>query len=69
MFETMVVVAIVAVCGWYVGRRFLRQLKGRTPDCGCGCSGCQTAEDPSSCAGSADFPRRVEEEQRKPGSD
>ena len=41
--ETLIVVVIVAVAGWYVFRKFFGKKAG---SCGCGCSG-------GSCGGSS----------------
>lgn len=38
MWETVLIVVIVAACAFFVLRRFRRQLKG-TAGCGCSCSG------------------------------
>lgn len=42
MVENIIILIIVCVCAFFIGRKFYRQLKGKTPSCGCGCSGCDT---------------------------
>jgi hypothetical protein len=40
--QTIIVLIIVAVCAFFVGRRFYRNFKKTKPGsgCGCDCSGC-----------------------------
>lgn len=47
MFDTIIVVAIVAVAAYYVGRRLLKPFTSKQASCGC--SGCGQS---GSCGGS-----------------
>lgn len=46
MFENIIVIAILLLCLYLVGRRFIRQFKstetegGASSGCGCDCSNC-----------------------------
>jgi hypothetical protein len=51
MFDTIIVVAIVAVAAFFVGRKILRTFTARQP--ACGCSGCGQS---CSCSGIKDSP-------------
>jgi hypothetical protein len=46
MMEIWIVVLIVAVAAFYVGRVFYRGLT-RKGDCACGCSGCSLGDSPA----------------------
>ncbi|MGD9609494.1 MAG: FeoB-associated Cys-rich membrane protein [Desulfovibrionaceae bacterium] len=59
MFDTLVVLVIVAAAGWYVFRRFVAVGRGKGGGCGCGCSGndggcacTDKAGRPTACPGS-----------------
>lgn len=45
--QTLIVIIIVSLCVFYIGRRFYKNLKGGPPSCGCadGCSACNTRSD------------------------
>ncbi|MDA8164759.1 MAG: FeoB-associated Cys-rich membrane protein [Desulfobacteraceae bacterium] len=39
MWQNMIIVAVVLLCALYLGRKFLRQARGKTGG-GCRCNGC-----------------------------
>ncbi|OGR02288.1 MAG: hypothetical protein A2520_08890 [Deltaproteobacteria bacterium RIFOXYD12_FULL_53_23] len=45
MWQNVIIIFIIAVCLFFVGRRIQRQLSGSKTGCGggCGCSGCDTS--------------------------
>lgn len=53
MWETVLVVLVVVVCAFFIGRRFYNQFKG-TSGCGCSCSntGCSGTEARDTCCDS-----------------
>jgi len=51
MLDTIIVVAIIAVAAYFVGRRLFRTFTAKQPSCGC--SGCGQS---GSCSGSKDGP-------------
>ena len=44
MFDTLLVVLIVGLAAFWVGRRFFNSFRQESP-CGCGCSGCTVPDD------------------------
>jgi hypothetical protein len=59
MLDTIIVVAIVAIAAFFVGRRILRSFTAKQPGCGCGgcgqsgsCSGIKDSPDQHDCCGS-----------------
>lgn len=62
MWDTILIILIVAACAFFIGRRFYRQFTGRQSGCGCGCGsgGCDGTSTPSDscCQSKADFPRK-----------
>lgn len=40
MIQNIIIIIILAACGWFIGRRIYANLKGTQQGCGCGCSGC-----------------------------
>ena len=53
MWQKIIGVVIVIACLLFVGRRLLRQLKGKPQASGCGgsCPGCSLPDKPSGCPG------------------
>ena len=49
MWESIIILLVVALAAWFLGRRYYKAASGKQSACGCGCScgsGDQTCEEP-----------------------
>jgi len=44
MWENIIIAIIILICAVYIGRRFYKNLTGKSSGCGCSCTGCDASD-------------------------
>jgi len=51
MWENLLVALVVLGCSAFIVRKFVKQFRGKSGECGCGCNGCEPAGTEENCSG------------------